>query len=166
MSHASQFLYKVSRFKHVQLSLSAFSTAELFMKSAHTCCYSLCLMSISYLFSKPGYGAFVPFHKLLMAWEWHKTCRSSPDLAHKLDSPHHNSPLPLNTCMTVFVSNHLLYKSIVQLKIVLFSDLDEELWVCSIMCCWTIQLTVSIPWSLTDKLHFCKVVFRLAQYRL
>lgn len=22
--------------------------------------------------SKPGYGAFVPFHKLLMAWEWQK----------------------------------------------------------------------------------------------
>lgn len=52
-----------------------------------------------------------------MAWEWQRTCRSSPDLAHKMDNPRHESPLPLNTRMTVFVSNLLLYKRIVPLNI-------------------------------------------------
>lgn len=69
------------------------------------------------------------------------TMASSPDLAHKMDSPRHVGPLPLNMCMTVFVSNHLLYKSTLPLNIVLFSDLDEELCVCSVMCRGTSQST-------------------------
>lgn len=38
------------------------------------------VISVCVLSSRPGYGAFVPFHKLLMAWEWQKhshSCRAA-----------------------------------------------------------------------------------------
>lgn len=91
-----------------------------------------------------------------------------------MDSPHQESSHchKIQACKSLYQIYHLLYKSTIPLNIVPFSVLDEEGCVCAMvlkMCHLTSQLTEvsrNIPWSLIDKLHFCKVAFRLAQYGL
>lgn len=103
-----------------------------------------------------------------------KAYRPSPGSAHKMDSPHQESSHchKKQACKSLYQIYLLLYKSKISIK---HSSFQCPGWgrMClrngSMMCRLTSQLTEvsrSIPWSLIDKLHFCKVVFRLAQYGL
>lgn len=62
----------ISPFCRCWFSLKHRDMKLFFLKLSSNMLLFQCFISVSYLSSKPGYGAFVPFHKLLMAWEWPK----------------------------------------------------------------------------------------------